>query len=62
MFWAGNPFSFYSDSLNTKNIVVNFSVSISSFNPTDIIKVFIWNKNKQEYIIKENIIVCWGKP
>lgn len=60
LFWAGNPFSFYTDSAGTKNIVVNFFVSLNSFQSTDIIKVFIWNKNKQEFIVKENKISCFG--
>lgn len=61
VFWAGNPFSFYSDSTNTKNIVVSLSISLNSFQPTDIVKVFVWNKNKQEFSVKENKISCWGK-
>ncbi len=59
VFWEGKPLAVTSDSTNSKTITVDFPVSIDSFQPTDVVKIYVWNKEKKEFVLQESTMTCW---
>lgn len=61
LFWQGQPFSFKKNEDKTVIASAEFIVHIEEYQPTDVVKIYIWNKNKQDFSVKENQIHCFGR-
>lgn len=61
LFWDGKPLFIKTDSLGVKQISADFTLSLEAFQASDNVIVFIWNKEKKDFSVKEKKISLWGK-
>lgn len=59
IFWEGKPFVISKDtSFNTVSVYFYFPVIY--FTPSDRVSIYVWNKNKKSFLLKDNKIECFG--
>lgn len=57
--WEGKPLLIVNDSINEKRIDLHFNLNAESFRPTDILKIYIWNKDKKYFYLFDCKIFYW---
>ncbi len=60
IFWEGKPVSLYPDSPNEKPLLLNFKLIAEAFQPTNVIKTYVWNRDKKYFYLADYKIEYWG--
>ena len=58
VYWEGQPLTFSNDSSGIKKGEAVFNFSPDAFYTSDVVKVFVWNKEKKEFLLQGNRLFC----